>query len=357
MYLHKKWEKGERDVRVLLTGGLGYIGTHVATALLESGHEVILLDNLVNTSETVLEALKTLAKREGLAAENLTFFEADVRDLEALRFVFTASKPEAVVHLAGLKAVGESVALPLDYYENNVTGTIHLLQVMREQGVFTFVFSSSATVYGEASQPPFTETAPTAPTNPYGRTKRMIEEILSDLAASDDRFRIVSLRYFNPVGAHESGLIGELPRGVPNNLMPYVMQVAAGLREKLHVFGDDYPTPDGTGVRDYIHVVDLARGHVLSLNYAARHPGYEVFNLGRGKGASVLEVIRTFEEVNGTPVPFAIVDRRPGDVAISFAATDKAEQTLGFRAEYDLTDMCRHAWQFQKRLLHEQTER
>lgn len=343
-------------MRVLLTGGLGYIGSHVAIALLESGHDVILLDNLINTREKVLEVLQQLVKQKGITSERLTFFPVDIRDREALRGVFHVVKPEAVVHLAGLKAVGESVARPLDYYENNVTGSIVLLQTMHEHEVFTFVFSSSATVYGEASEPPFSETAPTAPTNPYGRTKLIIEEILNDLATSDERFRIVSLRYFNPVGAHESGWIGELPQGVPNNLMPYVMQVAAGLRETLYVFGNDYPTPDGTGVRDYIHVLDLARGHVLALDYAMRHSGYEVFNLGRGKGASVLEVIRTFEEVNGTPVPYTIVARRPGDVAVSFAATDKAERLLGFRTEYDLKDMCRHAWQFQKRLLSEQSK-
>ncbi|MDY0324449.1 MAG: UDP-glucose 4-epimerase GalE [Candidatus Carbobacillus sp.] len=343
-------------MRILVTGGLGYIGSHVAMALIESGYDVILLDNLINTQENVLEVLKRLVKQKGIPLERLTFFPADIRDREALRNVFLAAKPEAVVHLAGLKAVGESVARPLDYYENNVTGSIILLQTMREHEVFTIVFSSSATVYGEASEPPFSETAPTAPTNPYGRTKLMIEEILSDLANSDERFRIVSLRYFNPVGAHESGWIGEMPQGVPNNLMPYVMQVAAGLRETLYVFGNDYPTPDGTGVRDYIHVLDLARGHVLALDYALRHGGYEVFNLGRGKGASVLEVIRTFEEVNGISVPYTIAARRPGDVAVSFAATDKAERLLGFQAAYDLKDMCRHAWQFQKRLLSAQSK-
>ncbi|MBE3563380.1 MAG: UDP-glucose 4-epimerase GalE [Hydrogenibacillus schlegelii] len=334
-------------MRVLLTGGAGYIGAHVAVALFEAGHEAVIVDNFSNAHPAVVRRIEAIVGRP------VTVHRADLTDPAATAAVFQAEAArgglDGVIHLAGLKAVGESVEKPLLYYRVNLIGTLHLLSAMQAAGVRTLVFSSSATVYGEASPPPFAETAPTAPTNPYGRTKRMIERMLEDAAAADPFLSFVALRYFNPVGAHESGLIGEDPRGVPNNLMPVVAQVAAGRREKLFIFGNDYPTPDGTGIRDYIHVMDLAEGHVRALEYAEAHRGYEVFNLGTGRGASVLEVVRAFEAASGRPVPYVFAPRRPGDVAVSLADPSKAERVLGWRARRDLAAMCRDAWRFQSR--------
>ncbi|MBE3596804.1 MAG: UDP-glucose 4-epimerase GalE [Hydrogenibacillus sp.] len=330
-------------MRVLLTGGAGYIGAHVAVALLARGHDVVILDNFSNSKRAVLERIERIAGRA------MPSYAVDLVDLSATADVFEREAIDGVVHLAGLKAVGESVEQPFRYYRNNLIGTLHLLEAMQRFGVSVLVFSSSATVYGDVSAPPFTETMPTAPTNPYGRTKRMIEQMLEDIAESRADVSFIALRYFNPVGAHESGLIGEDPAGAPNNLMPYVAQVAVGRRERLYIFGDDYPTPDGTGVRDYIHVMDLAEGHVRALEFAAERRGYDVFNLGTGRGASVLEVVRTFEAVSGREIPYVFAPRRPGDVAVSYADPSKAERLLGWRATRDLAAMCRDAWRFQVR--------
>ena len=328
-------------MNILLTGGTGYIGSHTVTVLAQQGHRVVLLDNLSNSDAAVVGRLARIL------GEPPAFVQGDVRDGALLERVLREHAIDAVIHFAGLKAVGESVEKPLDYFSNNVQGTLSLLQAMRAGGVRTLVFSSSATVYGEPRYLPLDERHPTGATNPYGRSKLHIEEILSDLVASDPSWRVACLRYFNPVGAHDSGLIGESPRGVPNNLMPYVAQVAAGLRTELNVFGNDYPTPDGTGVRDYIHVVDLAEGHAAALGFLAGHTGWHAFNLGTGNGHSVLEVVRAFEQASGRDVPHRIQPRRPGDVAACYADPAKARQDLGWTATRTLEDMCRSTWRYQ----------
>lgn len=330
-------------MQILITGGAGYIGSHACVELLEAGYEIVVVDNFVNSKPAVLKRIEEITGRR------FRFYKVDIRDREGLRKVFDENEIGAVVHFAGLKAVGESVAYPLAYYHNNVAGTIVLCQVMQEYGVKKMVFSSSATVYGHPDKVPIKEDFPLKPVNPYGRTKFMIEEILKDVYEADNTWGISLLRYFNPVGAHSSGRIGEDPNGIPNNLMPYITQVAVGKREKLNVFGGDYPTPDGTGVRDYIHVVDLAKGHLLALEKVIRERGVSVYNLGTGRGYSVLEVVKAFAKVNGIKIPYVITDRRPGDIAVCYADTEKAYRELGFKAERNLEDMCRDAWNWQKR--------
>ncbi|MBN2705026.1 MAG: UDP-glucose 4-epimerase GalE [Deltaproteobacteria bacterium] len=330
-------------MRVLVTGGAGYIGSHTVVALLDAGHEVIIIDNLCNSS---VEALDRVA---GICGRRPEFFKLDLRNRRALDDCLETLDFAAVIHFAGLKAVGESVAQPLAYYENNLCGTLNLLQAMAEHGVKNLVFSSSATVYGDPRKVPITEEAELGPTNPYGRTKLMIEEILKDLWHSDESWNIILLRYFNPIGAHASGCIGEDPSGIPNNLLPYVSQVAVGRRPEVAVFGDDYDTVDGTGVRDYIHVVDLAAGHLRALEKIGAGPGLLCCNLGTGRGYSVLEVIKTFAEVNGVKVPYRIAPRRPGDIAVCYADPSLAARVLGWRAERDLRTMCADAWNWQAR--------
>ena len=326
----------------LLTGGAGYIGSHTAVELIKAGSEVVIADNLSNSSIGVLEKIKEIT---GVAPK---FYQIDVSDKAALRKVFEENKIDAVVHFAGYKAVGESVEKPLMYYRNNIDSALSVLELMKEFSCRNFVFSSSATVYGSDAKVPYVEDMPAGQcTNPYGWTKAMIEEILMDAAKADADLSVVLLRYFNPVGAHESGLLGENPNGVPNNLMPYITQVAAGIREKLSVFGNDYDTPDGTGVRDYIHVVDLARGHVSALDYAASRSGCEVFNLGTGHGYSVLDLVKTFEKVNGVKISYVIAPRRSGDIAVSYADASKAQRLLGWQPEKTLEDMCRDAWRYE----------
>lgn len=327
---------------ILVTGGAGYIGSHTVVELLAKGNELLILDNFSNSSPKVLERIETISGRRPLLVEG------DIRDRDALKAVFAAHPITAVIHFAGLKAVGESVEQPLSYYDNNVVGSLHLFEAMAEANVKTLVFSSSATVYGDPHTVPICEHFPLQATNPYGRTKLHIEEMLRDIARSDPAWRIALLRYFNPVGAHPSGLIGENPRGIPNNLMPYVAQVAVGRRPKLGVFGNDYPTPDGTGVRDYIHVVDLARGHLAALDALAKAAGVMTVNLGTGQGYSVLDVVEAFEKASGRPVPFEFLPRRAGDVASCFADPALALSQLGWRAEYCLDDMCRDAWRWQE---------
>jgi UDP-glucose 4-epimerase len=326
---------------VLVTGGAGFIGSHMCVELLDTGHSVIVVDNLSNSSARSLQAVQKISQRP------LHFIEADLRDKKKLESVFRSHDISAVLHFAGLKSVGESVAKPLLYYQNNVQGTLQLVETMAAAGVKTLVFSSSATVYGIPEAVPIQEDFPTAPINPYGRTKLQVEEILRDLHAADGAWRISLLRYFNPVGAHPSGEIGEDPNDIPNNLMPYIAQVAVGRRPHLNVFGNDYPTPDGTGVRDYIHVVDLARGHLKALEYLRGNPGITVHNLGSGRGHSVLEVIRAFEQVSGREIPFRISDRRPGDAAKSFADPTRAKVDFGWSTGLDLERMCEDAWRWQ----------
>lgn len=329
-------------MNVLLTGGTGYIGSHAAVVLLQSGHRVVLYDNLSNSSDAVLDKLAQIT------GQPIPFIKGDVRDTELLKGTLAAHQIDAVIHFAGLKAVGESVEKPVDYYANNVQGTISLLQAMQSAQVKTLVFSSSATVYGEPQYFPLDEGHPTSATNPYGRSKLHIEEMLNDVAASDPAWRIACLRYFNPVGAHESGLIGENPNGVPNNLMPYIAQVAAGQRAELSVFGDDYPTADGTGVRDYIHIMDLAEGHAAGLNFLSKNLGWHGINLGTGRGYSVLDMIQAFEKASGKRVPYKVVARRAGDVATCCADPQKAGEVLNWRATRTLDDMCATAWRFQQ---------
>lgn len=326
---------------ILVTGGTGYIGSHTVVELLSRGESVVILDNLSNSSLRVLDRIEQIAGRRP------AFVEADIRDRAALDRVFAENDIEAVVHFAGLKAVGESVALPLHYYENNVAGTLNLLQSMRDAGVDRLVFSSSATVYGDPHAVPIREDFPLQATNPYGRTKLVIEEMLRDLLVAEPSWRIAILRYFNPVGAHASGLIGESPNGIPNNLMPFVAQVAVGRRPELSVFGSDYPTQDGTGVRDYIHVVDLALGHLAALDALSRKTGELTVNLGTGRGYSVLEMVRAFEKASGRHVPYRLVERRPGDVASCFADPELASAMLGWRASRGIDEMCADTWRWQ----------
>lgn len=327
---------------ILVTGGAGYIGSHTCVELLAAGHDVVVVDNFANSKPAVLDRIARIAGR------SVAGHAVDVRDRAALRAVFAARRIDAVIHFAGLKAVGESVAQPLRYYDHNFGGSIALCEVMAEFGVRTLVFSSSATVYGDPHAVPIEESFPLAPTNPYGRSKLMVEEALRDLGRADADWRIALLRYFNPVGAHPSGFIGEDPNGIPNNLMPYIAQVAVGQRPELSVFGDDYATPDGTGVRDYLHVVDLARGHLAALAALAREAGVLTVNLGTGRGHSVLETVRAFERASGRRVPYRIVARRPGDIAQCYADPSLAQRALGWRAEYGLDEMCRDSWRWQQ---------
>ena len=329
-------------MRILLTGGAGFIGSHTAVEMTQSGHEVIIYDNLCNSDTSALDRLEKILGRR------LPFEEGDIRDYDRMCEVLSKYKIEAVVHFAGLKAVGESCEKPLEYFDNNINGTLVLLRAMKSLGIKRIIFSSSATVYGMPQYLPLDEKHPLSVTNPYGRTKLQVEEILSDLCSSDPEWSAVCLRYFNPIGAHESGLIGENPRGIPNNLLPYVARVAAGQLKSLQVFGDDYDTPDGTGVRDYIHVVDLAKGHVLAAQYAFKHTGWIAINLGTGIGYSVLDIVKAYEKACGKPVPYKIVARRPGDVASNWADPKLAEELLGWQAHYTLQDMCEHSWNFQK---------
>jgi len=330
-------------MRVLVTGGAGYIGSHTCVELLQAGHEVAIVDNLSNSSE---EAVRRVAE---LGGRPVAFERLDLRDRSGLARVFRQTEPEAVIHFAGLKAVGESVAQPLRYYENNVSGSLVLFETMADHGVKSLVFSSSATVYGDPHAVPIREDFPLGATNPYGRTKQMIEEILRDLHAGDPAWRIALLRYFNPVGAHESGWIGEDPAGIPNNLMPYIAQVAVGRLPELSVFGNDYPTPDGTGVRDYIHVVDLALGHLKALDRLGQGPGCSTWNLGTGRGYSVLEMIAAFEAASGRKVPHRIAPRRPGDVAACYADPSRARAELGWAASLGGDRMCADTWRWQSR--------
>lgn len=328
-------------MKVLVCGGAGYIGSHTCVELIEAGHDVVVFDNFSNASRVALQRVERITGRD------LAVVEGDIRDHAELRHIFAARAIDAVIHFAALKSVGESWEKPLDYFENNISGTVTLLQAMVDAGVRRLVFSSSATVYGVPDQCPITESAPLRVTNPYGRTKLVAEQLIDDLCASDPRFKAGILRYFNPVGAHESGLIGEDPAGTPNNLMPYVCQVAVGKRPHLQVFGKDYPTSDGTGVRDYIHVIDLARAHVKALEYMAASGQCLTVNLGTGKGYSVLEVVAAFEKASGRPVPVKFCDRRPGDVAECYASPKLASRLIGWTAEHDLQRMCQDAWRWQ----------
>ena len=329
-------------MNVLVTGGAGYIGSHTCLELLEGGHGVVVIDNLCNSNP------KSLERVQELTGKSLKFYQGDVRDEDLLKKIFAENAIDCVIHFAGLKAVGESVAKPWEYYDNNLNSTLMLTKVMKEVGVKKIIFSSSATVYSADNEMPLRETSRTGGcTNPYGWTKYMTEQILSGIAHADEEWSVCLLRYFNPIGAHASGRIGEDPRGMPDNLMPFITQVAVGRREKLNVFGDDYDTPDGTGVRDYIHVVDLAKGHVAAMAYTAEHTGCEVFNLGTGVGYSVLDMVHTFIDVNRVPVPYEIVDRRPGDIATCYADPGKSARELHWKAEKTLADMCRDSWHWQ----------
>ena len=328
-------------MNVLVTGGAGYIGTHTCVELLNAGHHIVVFDNFYNSSSDSIERVKKITGKD------FPFYECDMLDKEALNRIFSENKIDSVIHFAGYKAVGESVEKPLMYFHNNITGTLCLLETMKAHGCKQLVFSSSATVYGDPATVPIREDFPLSVTNPYGRTKLMIEEILKDLWVSDPEWSIVLLRYFNPVGAHESGLIGENPKGIPNNIMPKITQVAVGRLPYVSVFGTDYPTKDGTGVRDYIHVVDLAKGHVKAIAYAAENQKVEAVNLGTGHGYSVLELIRTFAEVNHVDVPYRVEARRPGDIAACYADPSKAEQLFGWKAELD--SMCRDSWMWQSK--------
>lgn len=328
-------------MKILLTGGAGYIASHTCIELVKANHEPIIVDNLYNSQK---EAIKRV---EQIVGKEIPFYELDVCDKEATRIIFEENKIDAVIHFAGYKAVGESVAKPLAYYRNNIDSALTICELMKEYNVNKIVFSSSATVYGLAETVPLKEGMPTGCTNPYGWTKYMIEQILTDFAAANKEMDVVLLRYFNPVGAHESGMIGEDPVGIPNNLMPYICQVAVGKLEKLSVFGDDYPTPDGTGVRDYIHVVDLASGHVAACEY--EHKGTEIINLGTGIGYSVLDMVKAFETANDIEIPYVIAPRRPGDIATCYADATKAKELLNWEAKYDLTTMCRDSWNWQSK--------
>lgn len=329
-------------MKILVTGGAGYIGSHTCLALLEADYEVVVVDNLSNSS------MQSMERVEELAGKKLTFYKEDLLNEEGLSIIFDKEKPDAVIHFAGLKAVGESVAKPLWYYYNNITGTLNLLNVMKKHKVFKLVFSSSATVYGMPKTVPIREDFPLSVTNPYGQTKLMIENILKDLCFAEDEFNIVALRYFNPIGAHKSGKIGEDPSGIPNNLVPYVTQVIVGKLPYLNVFGNDYDTPDGTGVRDYIHVVDLALGHLKAIEFMKDNNGYHVYNLGTGNGYSVLDIVKAFEKVIGREIPYKIIERRPGDVGECYADPTLAKRDLNWEAKYDLQDMCEDSYRWQK---------
>lgn len=326
---------------VLVTGGAGYIGSHTVVELLNEGENVIVVDNFVNSKPEALDAIKKITKKD------FKFYELDLREKEKLTKVFEENKDiTSVIHFAGLKAVGESVQKPIEYYDNNIYGTLVLLEVMKEHNVKKIIFSSSATVYGKPKTVPIKEDFPLSATNPYGRTKLMIEEILEDVYVSDNTWSIILLRYFNPIGAHESGLIGENPNGIPNNLMPYITQVALGKLDHLNVFGNDYQTHDGTGVRDYIHVVDLAKGHLKALKRADKMTGVEAYNLGTGNGYSVLDIVKNFEKVTGQKVKYEIAPRRPGDIDTCYADPSKAKEMLDWEAERDLAQMCKDSWNF-----------
>lgn len=329
-------------MKILVTGGAGYIGSHTCVELLNAGHEVVILDNLCNSSKKAVDRI------EQITGKKTAFYPIDILDRGKVEALFDAEKIDAVIHFAGLKAVGESVRKPIEYYTNNIAGTLVLCDAMRSHGVHNIIFSSSATVYGDPAEIPITENCPKGVcTNPYGWTKSMLEQILTDIHTADPAWNVVLLRYFNPIGAHKSGLIGEDPKGIPNNLLPYVAQVAIGRLEKVHVFGDDYDTPDGTGVRDYIHVVDLARGHVLALKKLEEGSGVSIYNLGTGRGYSVLEVIRAFGKACGHEIPYQIDPRRAGDIAECYADASKAKKELGWEAQYGIDDMCADSWRWQ----------
>lgn len=335
-----------QDTCVLVTGGAGFIGSHTVVELLTQGYNVVVVDDLSNSSKVAIDRVKTIVGDE--AAKNLTFYEANVLDREAMNQIFDAHRIDRVIHFAGFKAVGESVTKPIEYYHNNIENTLVLVDVMRNHGCKSIIFSSSSTVYGDPDKLPLTEEAPKKPaTNPYGWTKWMIEQILTDLHTADPEWNVVLLRYFNPIGAHQSGLIGEDPKGIPNNLVPYVAQVAVGKLKAVQVYGNDYDTPDGTGVRDYIHVCDLATGHVAALNWMNGREGVEVFNLGTGKGTSVLEVIAAFSKACGKELPYVIRERRAGDIAANWGDASKAERMMDWKAQYDIDDMCRDSWNWQ----------
>ncbi|MCH3967631.1 MAG: UDP-glucose 4-epimerase GalE [Atopobiaceae bacterium] len=340
--------KTSEDTCVLVTGGAGFIGSHTVVELLQNGYHAVIVDDLSNSSEKAVDRIKQIVGPE--AAKNLTFYQADVNDRAKLEEVFSENAIDRVIHFAGFKAVGESVTKPIEYYANNLGNTLTLVDVMREHGCKSIIFSSSSTVYGDPDSLPLTEESPKKPaTNPYGWTKWMIEQILTDLYTADPEWDVVLLRYFNPIGAHESGLMGEDPKGIPNNLVPYVAQVAIGKREYVRVYGDDYPTPDGTGVRDYIHVMDLASGHVAALAWMNGKAGVEIFNLGTGKGSSVLEVIKAFSKACGKDLPYKIEPRRAGDIAENYGNCDKAAREMGWHARYDIDDMCRDSWNWQQK--------
>jgi len=343
-------------MNILVTGGAGYIGSHTVVELLLAGHSVVVIDNLSNSSRVSLDRVLEIVREKRPEVARIPFYEVDLRDRAALEEVFTDNPPfDCCIHFAGLKAVGESVAKPWEYYENNIGGTLVLLDVMRAHGCKSIIFSSSSTVYGDPEHVPVTEESPKGQcTNPYGWTKSMLEQIMSDLHTADVKngaekpWNVVLLRYFNPIGAHPSGRIGEDPNGIPNNLMPYITQVAAGKLDHLNVFGNDYDTPDGTGVRDYIHVVDLARGHVKALAAVAKNCGLAIYNLGTGTGYSVLEVVHAFEKANGLTIPYEIKPRRPGDIAANWSSPEKAKRELGWEARYGIEEMCRDSWNWQK---------
>ena len=328
---------------ILVTGGVGFIGSHTVVELQNAGYDVVVLDNLCNANPKVLDRI------EAITGKKVPFYQADIRDREALNEIFDKESIDSVIHFAGLKAVGESVQKPLEYYDNNISGTLVLVDVMRQHGCKNIIFSSSATVYGDPAFVPITEECPKGQcTNPYGWTKSMLEQILSDIQKADNEWNVVLLRYFNPIGAHKSGTIGENPNGIPNNLMPYITQVAVGKREELGVFGDDYDTPDGTGVRDYIHVVDLALGHVKALKKIEEKAGLKIYNLGTGCGYSVLDVVHNFEKASKVKIPYSIKPRRAGDIATCYADASKAKEELGWEAQYGILEMCEDSWRWQK---------
>lgn len=329
---------------ILVTGGAGFIASHTNVELLNEGYDVIAMDNLCNASK------ESIARVEAITGKKIKFYKTDMRDLNGLEKIFKENHIDVIIHFAGLKAVGESCEKPYEYYDNNITGTLNIVKMMKKYDVKKIVFSSSATVYGEPETVPITEEAKVGGvTNPYGRTKLMLEEILTDIYKADNSFDVALLRYFNPIGAHESGMIGEAPNGIPNNLLPYVAKVAAGVLEKVNVFGDDYPTPDGTGVRDYIHVVDLARGHVCAVKKLMKHPGLVIYNLGTGIGYSVLDIIKNFEKACGKEIPYVIAPRRAGDIPTCYSDPSKAERELGWKAQYGIEKMCEDAWRWQSK--------